>query len=76
MFKLIDSTEVPGQKKLIQAGYPDKMTPDICIVDSNNIYSFIELNAEMLREALLANPSYTLVTLGISVKDGRTGGNK
>ena len=40
MFKLTDSTEVPGPKPLIQAGYPDKMTPDICIVDSTNIYSF------------------------------------
>lgn len=76
MFKLTDSTEVPGVKPLIQVGYPDKMTPDICLVDSTNIFSFVAMNSTMLREALLADPTFTLVTLGIKVEDVFRGGNK
>lgn len=76
MFKLIDSNQLPGPKKLIQAGYPDKMEPDICIYDEFNIYAFLELNSKMLREALLANPAYTLITLGIKVEDKLNGRKK
>jgi len=76
MFKLIDSNELPGPKKLVQAGYPDRMNPDICFYDENNIYAFIEMNSQILREALLANPSYTLMKLGIKVEDKLTGGKK
>lgn len=71
MFLLQHSSQVPGVKGSIPAGYPDPnyATTDLVIVNSSNIYSFIELNSNMLREALLADPLFTCNVLGLIVSD-------
>ena len=79
MFLLRHSSEVPGVPSTIKAGYPDPSysSADLVIVNSTNIYSFIELNSNMLREALLADPLFTYSVLGLTVSDkAQKKGNK
>jgi len=59
---------VPGSKRFIQVGVPNDVTPDICICTELSA-SFIELNSNVLREALLADKFLTAQLLGIKVSE-------
>lgn len=75
MYAITDANQLPGRKKLCQVGYPEHMTPDICIYNTDNLYETIDINARVLREALLSDPSYVLFTLGLKVEDANKGRN-
>ena len=67
------SNDVPnagGFRNAISVGSPinSDMVNDICICAAGS-YDFVPLNRNVLRQALLANPEFTKVLLGIEVKD-------
>lgn len=76
MYAITDADKLPGRKQLCHVGYPVHMNPDICIYNTADPYKVISINSQVLREALLADPSYILFTLGIKVEDAKTGRNK
>jgi hypothetical protein len=47
------------------------MDPNICIYNDADPYKNIAINANVLREALLSDPSFVLFTLGIKVEDAK-----
>jgi hypothetical protein len=75
MYTLKDSNDVPGRKTLCQVGYPENMTPDLCIIDTDNPYTSLSINSKVLREALLSDPGFVLFTLGLKVEDANKGRN-
>ena len=64
MYAIKDARDVPARQELCKVGYPLHTTPDICILNTDNPYTVISINSQVLREALLADPSYVLFTLG------------
>lgn len=71
MYRITDSTKLPGRKELCHIGYPVHMDPNICIYNDADPYKNIAINANVLREALLSDPSFVLFTLGIKVEDAK-----
>lgn len=75
MYAIKDARDVPARQELCKVGYPLHTTPDICILNTDNPYTVISINSQVLREALLADPSYVLFTLGIKVENANKGRN-
>jgi hypothetical protein len=71
MYKITDSANLPGKKELCHVGYPVNMNPDLCIYSDDNPYRYITINSNVLREALLSDPSFILFTLGIKIEDAK-----
>ncbi len=68
---LAPSREVPNAGSVtIRVGLPvyEDMVNNVCIGCIGS-YEFIPLNANVLRQALLANPEITKKLLGLEVKD-------
>lgn len=75
MYTITDSAKLPGRKELCHIGYPVNMDPDLCIYNTSDPFKHITINSQVLREALLSDPSFILFTLGIKVEDATKGRN-
>lgn len=71
-YRIFPSDAIPNAgQTFCSLGYPDPvyMYNNICIVENGNYTYKIEINNQVLREALLANKEETLRLLGIKVYD-------
>ena len=75
MYRITDSAKLPGRKELCFIGYPVNIDPDLCIYNDTDPFKYITINSNVLREALLSDPSFILFTLGIKVEDATKGRN-
>ena len=75
MYRITDSAKLPGRKELCLIGYPVNIDPDLCIYNDTDPFKYITINSNVLREALLSDPSFILFTLGIKVEDATKGRN-
>ena len=75
MYRITDSAKLPGRKELCLIGYPINIDPDLCIYNDTDPFKYITINSNVLREALLSDPSFILFTLGIKIEDATKGRN-
>ena len=75
MYRITDSAKLPGRKELCLIGYPVHIDPDLCIYNDTDPFKYITINSNVLREALLSDPSFILFTLGITIEDATKGRN-
>lgn len=71
-FTILLSSQVPGAgSSYCELGYPHPayMQNNICIVERGNLNHVIQLNNNVLREALLSNKEFCLKYLGLKIYD-------
>lgn len=69
MYIITDAKNVPAVPQPCKVGIPVDTESDLCILNPGNPSNTIWINSNVLREALLADPSFVLFTLGIKVTD-------
>lgn len=69
MYIITDAKNVPAVPQVCRVGIPADTESNLAILNPGNPSNVIWINSTVLREALLADPSFVLFTLGLKVTD-------